>query len=104
MVTPPHYLLILLQQDWEDIDTPALGDIHQVALYVYDIFEYYKKREVRIICTSYMKKCYTVLKIFHEMRTPMINRNIGKNENRFASLIDFLVLEAIILENEHIFI
>ncbi len=35
-------------QDWVDIDAESINDPHQVGLYAYHIFEYYKLREVCI--------------------------------------------------------
>ena len=42
-----HMFQVPLGLGVEDIDTDDQGDITLVALYAYDIFQYYKEREVR---------------------------------------------------------
>lgn len=42
------------EENWEDIDKDNLSDIHQVALYASDIFEYYKEREASFPVEDYL--------------------------------------------------
>ena len=38
--------VVEVQPDWIDVDAEHINDPHQCGVYAYDIFEYYKTREV----------------------------------------------------------
>ena len=76
-----HMFQVPLGLGVEDIDTDDQGDITLVALYAYDIFQYYKEREVRRItmwagfvhlkrfrmsfCLLYSQCCLTASDVHH---------------------------------------
>jgi len=66
------------EQDWVDVDKDHMKDPFQVALYAYDIFEYYKERELKFMVPDYMPK---QTDLSHNMRGILVDWLVEVQEN-----------------------
>jgi len=68
----------VLLQDWVDVDKEHMNDPHQVGLYVSDIFNYYRQREVKFEICDYMK---TQTDLSTNMRAILVDWLVEVQEN-----------------------